>query len=118
MLESEVENGQQGEQLGGSRFLPVVSLFSGSGGLDEGFAQAGFSSVLALEIDQAACETFDFNHPKVRVLKKDLSQAVNGYVVERLSELPSLSSRLESSAALLAKHSPSAMCTNGPMIRA
>jgi len=54
-------------------------LFSGSGGLDEGFTQAGFSSVLALEIDRAACETFDFNHPKVRVLRKGLSEAVNGY---------------------------------------
>jgi len=69
-------------------FLPVVSLFSGSGGLDEGFIQAGFSPILALEIDRAACETFDINHPKVRVLRKDLSQAFNGYVLDRLAELP------------------------------
>ena len=89
MLESEFTNRWQGEQLGEKPFLPVVSLFSGSGGLDEGFVQAGFSSVLALEIDRAACKTFDCNHPRVRVLKKDLSQAVNGYVVERLLELPS-----------------------------
>ena len=89
MLESEFENELRGEELGETRFLPVVSLFSGSGGLDEGFVQAGFSSVLALEIDRAACETFDRNHPGTRVLRKDLSQAVNGYVVERLSELPS-----------------------------
>ena len=79
MLESGFEDTCQGEQLGEPRFLPVVSLFSGSGGLDEGFTQAGFSSVLALEIDRAACETFDFNHPKVRVLRKGLSEAVNGY---------------------------------------
>jgi DNA (cytosine-5)-methyltransferase 1 len=89
MLESEFENDTQGDQLREAPFLPVVSLFSGSGGLDEGFVQAGFSPVLALEIDRAACETFDRNHPRVRVLRKDLSQAVNGYVVERLSELPS-----------------------------
>ena len=89
MLESEFENELRGEELGETRFLPVVSLFSGSGGLDEGFVQAGFSSVLALEIDGAACQTFDRNHPGTRVLRKDLSQAVNGYVVERLSELPS-----------------------------
>lgn len=68
--------------------LPVVSLFSGSGGLDEGFAQAGFSTVLAMDINRAACLTFEHNHPGVRVLKKDLSEAVNGYAVERLSELP------------------------------
>lgn len=88
MLESEFKNGCPGVQLRESPFLPVVSLFSGSGGLDEGFVQAGFSPVLALEIDRAACETFDCNHPRVRVLRKDLSQAVDGYVVERLSELP------------------------------
>lgn len=89
MLESGFEDDFQGELLKEKPFLPVVSLFSGSGGLDEGFVQAGFSPVLALEIDRAACETFDWNHPKVRVLRKDLSQAFNGYVVERLSELPS-----------------------------
>jgi DNA (cytosine-5)-methyltransferase 1 len=89
MLESDFEITGEGERLGEKPFLPVVSLFSGSGGLDEGFVQAGFSSVLALEIDRAACETFDRNHPRVRVIKKDLSQAVNGYVVERLTELPS-----------------------------
>jgi DNA (cytosine-5)-methyltransferase 1 len=69
--------------------LPVVSLFSGSGGLDEGFVQAGFSPVLAMDVDRAACLTFEHNHPGVRVLKKDLSEAVNGYAVERLLELPS-----------------------------
>jgi DNA (cytosine-5)-methyltransferase 1 len=75
--------------LADSPFIPVVSLFSGSGGLDEGFVQAGFSPALAMDIDRAACETFQWNHPRIRILKKDLSQAVNGYVVERLSELPS-----------------------------
>jgi len=63
VLESEFKRGR-GEQLGEKSFLPVVSLFSGSGGLDEGFVQAGFSPVLALEIDRAACETFDLNHPR------------------------------------------------------
>lgn len=89
MLESEVNRDNEGEQLGERPFLPVVSLFSGSGGLDEGFTQAGFSPVLALEIDPAACQTFERNHPHVRVVRKDLSQALNGYVLERLSELPS-----------------------------
>ena len=42
-----------------------------------------------MDVDKAACQTFEQNHPGVRVLRKDLSQAVNGYVVERLSEIPS-----------------------------
>lgn len=86
MLESKLRNTSQGAELKDT--LPVVSLFSGSGGLDEGFVQAGFSSVLAMDIDQAACQTFEWNHPRIRILRKDLSQALNGYVVERLSELP------------------------------
>lgn len=69
--------------------LHVVSLFSGSGGLDEGFIQAGFFPVLAMELNRAACLTFEQNHPGVRVIKKDLSEAGNGYTVERLLELPS-----------------------------
>src|SRR5690348_16767203 len=87
MLESKSRNTRQrGAKL--TRTLPVVSLFSGSGGLDEGFVQAGFSPVLAMDTDRAACLTFEHNHPGVRVLKKDLSEAANGYAVERLSELP------------------------------
>lgn len=88
MLESESKNtSQEGAAL--AQILPVVSLFSGSGGLDEGFVQAGFLPVLAMDVDRAACLTFEHNHPGVRVLKKDLSEAVNGYAVERLSEIPS-----------------------------
>jgi DNA (cytosine-5)-methyltransferase 1 len=87
MLKSESKsNSQKGAVL--TQKLAVVSLFSGSGGLDEGFAQAGFSPVLAMDVDRAACLTFEHNHPGVRVLKKDLSEAVNGYAIERLSELP------------------------------
>lgn len=41
--------------------LPVLSLFSGSGGLDLGFERAGFEPLLALDIDEAAVKTFNFN---------------------------------------------------------
>lgn len=87
MLQSTFKDTSQGAKL--AQILPVVSLFSGSGGLDEGFVQAGFKPVLAMDVDRAACLTFEHNHPGVRVLKKDLSQAVNGYAIERLSEIPS-----------------------------
>ena len=39
----------------------AVSLFSGAGGMDVGFASAGFQSVVACEIDAIACETFNQN---------------------------------------------------------
>ena len=39
----------------------AVSLFSGAGGMDVGFARAGFRSVLACEIDAGACATYNQN---------------------------------------------------------
>ena len=69
--------------------LPVISLFSGSGGLDLGFANAGFTSILAIDANAAACRTYERNHGDTRVLKRDLSALPRKYVLERLAELPS-----------------------------
>jgi DNA (cytosine-5)-methyltransferase 1 len=41
--------------------INVVSLFSGCGGMDLGFAQAGFRILWANDIDQKACETYERN---------------------------------------------------------
>ena len=68
--------------------LPVVSLFSGAGGLDLGFMQSGFTPILALDKEDAACLTYMRNHPSVRVLKQDLSSIPKGYILERIAELP------------------------------
>lgn len=68
--------------------LPVVSLFSGCGGLDLGFKSAGFTSVLAIDSNAAACRTFERNHTGTRVLKRDLSTLPINYVLERVAELP------------------------------
>jgi len=43
------------------RALTFVDLFSGAGGLAEGFRQAGFRSVYAVEIDRAAAATYEKN---------------------------------------------------------
>jgi len=42
----------------------ALSLFSGAGGMDVGFIQAGFKVVAANEIDAHACNTYRRNHPK------------------------------------------------------
>ncbi|QNI30829.1 DNA cytosine methyltransferase [Alloacidobacterium dinghuense] len=67
--------------------LPVISLFSGCGGLDLGFANAGFTSILAIDANAAACRTYERNHVSTRVFKRDLSKLPRKYILERLSEL-------------------------------
>ena len=42
---------------------PVVSLFSGAGGLDYGFEAAGFPTAVCLDFDPDACETLRRNRP-------------------------------------------------------
>ena len=44
--------------------LKIVSLFSGAGGLDLGFKQAGFNIVFANEYDKDIWDTYSFNHPE------------------------------------------------------
>ena len=42
--------------------MKIVSLFSGSGGLDLGFQKAGFDIVWANEYDKSIWETYEKNH--------------------------------------------------------
>jgi DNA (cytosine-5)-methyltransferase 1 len=50
-----------------------VSLFSGTGGLDLGFKQQGFATLLALDSSQIAVEAFNLNHPGHVAREADLS---------------------------------------------
>ncbi|MGD9984691.1 MAG: DNA cytosine methyltransferase [Porticoccaceae bacterium] len=52
--------------------MKAISLFSGAGGMDVGFKEAGFDVVAANEIDKHACETFRVNHPKTKLLEGDI----------------------------------------------
>lgn len=70
------------------RELPIVSLFCGAGGLDTGFARAGFKTILAVDGSPSACTTFHQNYPAVPVIKKDLSNINPDFLTERIQELP------------------------------
>lgn len=56
--------------------MRIVDLFAGCGGFSQGFKAAGFQSMLAVEIDQWASETFAANHPEVRVITNDVRDIV------------------------------------------
>lgn len=44
--------------------VAIISFFSGCGGFDLGFAAAGFSIELALDVDEAAVMTYNYNRDK------------------------------------------------------
>lgn len=60
----------------------VVSLFSGAGGLDIGFEQAGFSVVAAVEIDPACCDTLRTNRPNTPVINKNICDVTGNEILE------------------------------------
>lgn len=60
------------------RRLPILSLFSGAGGLDLGFIRAGFDVRMAVDISPAAVRTYRRNHPGAHVLQLDLLRTASG----------------------------------------
>lgn len=52
--------------------LKVISLFSGAGGLDIGFENAGFKIAVAIEIDPSCCETLRTNRPDLPIINKNI----------------------------------------------
>lgn len=57
--------------------MKVISLFSGCGGLDLGFKQAGFDIVIANEYDKTIWNTFNINHPNTELIKLDIRDINN-----------------------------------------
>lgn len=52
--------------------MNIVSLFSGAGGMDLGFSKAGFDVVWANEFDKTVWETYEYNHPKTILDRRDI----------------------------------------------
>ena len=50
----------------------ICSLFSGIGGIDLGFVQAGFDIAWANEMDAAACKTYRHNFPNAPLVEADI----------------------------------------------
>lgn len=53
--------------------LTCIDLFSGAGGLAEGFRAAGWRIVVASDSDEFAAQTFQANFPKTLFIRRDIS---------------------------------------------
>ena len=54
--------------------MKAFSLFSGAGGMDVGFRDAGFQIIAANEMDKHACDTFRANHPDTVLFEGDINE--------------------------------------------
>ena len=66
--------------------IPILSLFSGCGGFDLGFAKAGFDIALALDINQSAVDSYTHNHKGNRAEVCDLSTTRGEDIIKKLDK--------------------------------
>lgn len=59
-----------------SKKYSVIDLFSGAGGLSQGFVQAGFDVLAGIDFDDAALQTYSHNIKGAKALKEDLFDEV------------------------------------------
>lgn len=60
--------------------MKAISLFSGAGGMDVGFKDAGFEVIAANEMDKHACNTFRENHPETILFEGDIEGHLNSLI--------------------------------------
>ena len=65
-----------------SRGWPVLSLFSGAGGLDLGFRTSGFSPKLAIDNNPAAIATYRHNHSQTAAIQLDIAHTPSDALVK------------------------------------
>jgi DNA (cytosine-5)-methyltransferase 1 len=65
--------------------IPVVSFFCGPGGMDLGFSQEGFESVVAIDNSQAAVDTYNWNTPDIAI-NEDISKLSAKRIVQLVKE--------------------------------
>lgn len=51
----------------------AISLFSGAGGMDIGFENAGFEIAVAVELDPSCCETLRVNRKNLKIIQGDIT---------------------------------------------
>lgn len=60
--------------------MNVISLFTGAGGLDIGFMEAGYKNILSSDIMPQAQKSYLRNYPKAKYLLKDICQVTTAEI--------------------------------------
>lgn len=83
------EDEEQLQERLGHRDPPIgVSLFTGAGGFDLGFEQAGFDVRIMVEQDETACDTLRLNmdtfndHTEPTIIQKDIREVTTAEILE------------------------------------
>lgn len=70
-----------------TRHYYYISLFTGAGGLDTGFKEAGFKGIFACDIMPQAKDTFEYNYPDEPYILKDIRKLtideIRSYVADK-----------------------------------
>jgi len=67
------------------RKLNFIDLFSGAGGLSEGFINAGFSPIAHVEIDKKACDTLETRLVYHKLKSENKTQSYYDYISEKMT---------------------------------
>lgn len=67
--------------------MKVVDLFAGVGGMSEGFIQAGFEVVLAVEYDKDIASAYSLNHPNTQMINEDICKLDVKELHQRFNEV-------------------------------
>ena len=67
--------------------LKVIDLFSGAGGLSQGFRDAGFDVISAVEIDKNLSQTYRENFKKTKIFEEDITKVNSNYLLVNKSNV-------------------------------
>jgi DNA (cytosine-5)-methyltransferase 1 len=62
----------------------ILSLFSGAGGLDLGFRNAGFDICYSVDNDKSTYQTYKYNFPKTKHFEKSIVNIGKEHIEEKI----------------------------------